>query len=132
MGRPRRRILAIPRDLLRELQIMQCAFVCVCVCVCVYVCVHLEDKRKRENLCALCPVSLSPSFCLSVRVYVCLCVLLSAPFNLSQSLPHSPVTFYCLNLSPLPDHPSINLLSRNLSYLPTPPPFTPSLRVPHI
>ena len=45
---------------------------------------------------------LSLSFCLSIQVCVCVCLVFS--------LPGSSVSFYCLNLSPLPDHLSINLL----------------------
>ena len=42
---------------------------------------------------------------------MCLCLLLSAPFNLSpRHLSGSPVSSYCLDLSLLPDHLSINLL----------------------
>lgn len=79
---------------------------CICRLVCVYP--GGGGGGRGDEGESLCFFSLSPSFCLSVRVDVCLCILHSAPFNLSL-LRGSPVSFHCLNPSPLPDYLSINL-----------------------
>lgn len=71
-------------------------------------------------------LSLSLSFCLSpICTGVYLRVLL--PASLARSL----VSVHCLNLSPLPDHLSINLIQGPLlPYLPAP--FTPSPWLPRL